>query len=331
MLNNPKITVLMPVYNAEAFLNEAIDSILAQTFTDFEFLIINDGSTDASREIILSYNDQRIRFVENERNLRLIATLNKGIDISFGKYIARMDADDISHPERLNTQFEFMESNLDIGLCGAWFQTFSYGEKKQTVRYQTEDYNIRIKHLYQIHLSHGTCMIRKEVLKRNNLYFNQEFLHAEDYELWTRISEFSKLANIPQVLYKVRNNINSVSNAHRNIQIEHTKNIIIKQFRRLKDDFTEMDYDLYIKFAYSEFGWFNKQRVECLDKLLSQLQFENERKLYLPVLKLKDYWSNKLFHTCYNVPNCFDIWKNSNFYDPCKMNFPKKIKKFFRK
>src|ERR1017187_7276972 len=122
--NSPYITVLMPVYNAAPFLREAIDSILNQTFKNFELLIINDGSTDNCEEIILTYKDPRIRYIKNETNIKLISTLNKGIKLSKGKYIVRMDADDISFPDRIEKQVNYMETNPAIALCGTWFSSF---------------------------------------------------------------------------------------------------------------------------------------------------------------------------------------------------------------
>ena len=116
----PRITVLMPVYNAERHLREAIDSILAQSFKPFEFLIIDDGSTDRSASIIASYRDERIRFFRNETNLGISATLNKGIALSSCELIARMDADDISHPQRLQKQFGFMKRNPACALLSTW-------------------------------------------------------------------------------------------------------------------------------------------------------------------------------------------------------------------
>ena len=155
-MKQAQVTVLMPVYNAEQYLREAIGSILHQTFTDFEFIIINDGSTDRSEEIIKSYTDTRIRYYKNESNLKLIATLNKGFDLAGGKYIARMDADDISLPNRLQLQFELMEKNPEVGLCGTWFENFTEEEPTGVAKYSPDHETICFTHLYQIHLSHGT-------------------------------------------------------------------------------------------------------------------------------------------------------------------------------
>lgn len=115
----PAISVLMPVYNSEKYLNEAIESILNQTFVDFEFIIINDASNDNSENIIESYQDSRIKYFKNEKNLGVAKTLNKGLKLAQGKYIARMDSDDISLPERLYKQFKFMEVYNDIDVCGS--------------------------------------------------------------------------------------------------------------------------------------------------------------------------------------------------------------------
>ena len=122
---DPKVTVLMPVYNGEKYLNQAIDSILTQTFSDFEFLIIEDGSTDQSAEIIKSYSDSRIKLVCNDKNLKLAATLDKGLELSRGEYVARMDCDDISLRERLERQVEYLNSNNDICLVGSGFKLIS--------------------------------------------------------------------------------------------------------------------------------------------------------------------------------------------------------------
>ena len=119
---SPKVTVLMPVYNAEKYLIEAIRSILTQSFMDYELLIINDGSTDDSLKIIKSFSDKRIRLVQNERNIGQANSLNKGIKLARGEYIVRMDADDISLSERIKKQVKFMDANPEIGISGTWIK-----------------------------------------------------------------------------------------------------------------------------------------------------------------------------------------------------------------
>ncbi len=203
-MNNPKVTVLMPVYNGERFLKEAIESILTQTFTDFEFLIINDGSTDKSIDIIMSYNDPRIRLIHNEENLKLIASLNKGINLAKGKYIARMDCDDISMPSRLEKEVEFLDNNYEYGLVGTWFNVINAdGQELYKVTHPTEDSMIKLFLTVNCPLAHGSIMGRTELF-RKNLYGSEQYFAIEDYELWTRLAAITKIYNIPEYLFKYR-------------------------------------------------------------------------------------------------------------------------------
>jgi glycosyltransferase involved in cell wall biosynthesis len=298
-MNQVPVTVLMPVYNAELFLREAIDSILNQTFTDFEFVIINDGSTDASEEIIKSYNDPRIAYDKNESNLKLIATLNKGLAIAKGKYIARMDADDISMPTRLQLQFELMEKNGDIGLCGTWFDNFKGTEITGSARYSPDHETICFKHLYQIHLSHGTCMFRSSVLKNHSLYFNSDFLHAEDYELWSRISMFTKLANVQQVLYKVRQHENEVSHKYAHIQEANSYRVKTRLFNTMGIDITIGELDLLRDIAYQNYELtdkFSQQTKALLEKLLGARDFEAFFSRPFYETRLAELWFNANYH-----------------------------------
>ena len=200
-----RVTVLMAVYNGEKYLREAIDSILCQTFGDFEFLIIDDGSTDKSVEIVKSYNDQRINLALNEQNLGLAASLNKGIKLARGEYIARMDHDDISMPERLEKQVGFLDLNHDIGACGSWIETFGDG-KPQVCKYSTEPDVIKAKLFFFNTIAHPTVMIRKDLLLENKLYFIPEYKRAQDFDFWQRCSFCFNIANIAKVLVKYRIN-----------------------------------------------------------------------------------------------------------------------------
>lgn len=207
----PKVSVLMPVYNTELYVEEAIDSILAQTFKDFELIIINDGSSDSSEQKILKYSDERIRYIKNEENIKLIATLNKGIDLAKGEYIVRMDADDISLPDRILKQVEFMDTNPEIGVSGTWFRLLGTDE---VIEHPVSDTQVRVKMFVNTPFAHPSVIIRKKVLTTHNLYYNKEYIHGEDYELWYQVSKVSKLANIPEVLLSYRVHDNQVTRKH---------------------------------------------------------------------------------------------------------------------
>jgi len=203
MIGSPRVTVLMPVYNGENFLREAVQSILGQTFTDFEILIINDGSSDRSAGIMESFDDPRIRLVHNERNIGLIATLNKGFDLARGEFVARMDCDDISRPQRLGKQAAFLAAHPDIGVCGTWFRKFG-AQGSKVVRWETEPDAVRAAMLFSCSLAHPTVMLRREAFVSRMLYYDAAYPHAEDYELWVRAMAFMDVANLPEVLLDYR-------------------------------------------------------------------------------------------------------------------------------
>ena len=206
-----QISVILPVYNGEKFIGEAIESILNQTFTDFELIIINDCSIDNTEDIVFSYKDKRIRYYKNERNLQLIASLNKGIKLSTGKYVARMDADDIALSKRLYEQFVFMEDNLEIVACGTWAISFGNSREK-LIKVPVEHSSIFLYSFLRNPIIHPTVMIRKCYLSQNNLLYSHEFKHAEDYKLWVDLMKLGKLANIPKVLLKYRLSSDQISN-----------------------------------------------------------------------------------------------------------------------
>ncbi len=199
---SPEITVLMPVYNSRQYVGEAIESILMQTYRDFEFLIINDGSGDDSESIILSYKDPRIRYLKNDRNIGLPDTLNIGINSARGTYIARMDADDISLPDRLEKQVCFMNAHPEVGVCGTAYRYFGDSTTVQTL---PSDYRQAFSHLsFTSALGHPTCMMRKDLLDEHHLRYENQYEYAADYALWLKISRLARITSLPEVLLLYR-------------------------------------------------------------------------------------------------------------------------------
>jgi glycosyltransferase involved in cell wall biosynthesis len=218
-MNQPQLTVLMPVYNGGPFLRSAIESILNQDFSDFDFLIIDDGSTDGSHEIAASYADPRIRLESNGRNLGLIATLNRGLDLARGTYVARMDADDIAFPDRLSKQLTFMEAHPEIGLCGTWYERDSM-DGTSIMTPPEDDASIRFFLIFDTVFAHNTIMFRRKFLEDHGLRYDPDFRHAEDFEFWTRCSRHTQLANLPVVLLRYHFHADNTSNRHRDEQIQ---------------------------------------------------------------------------------------------------------------
>ncbi len=226
------ISVLLPVYNAQEFLREAIESILNQSFKNFELIIINDGSTDHSEEIICSFDDKRIVYVKNETNLKLIETLNKGIQLCKGKYIARMDADDISMPDRLEKQYRFMESNPSVGLCGTWAKVINEkGEETGRIKNFTQNADLKIHLLFSVPFVHPTVMMKTELLKEE--FYSTQYPHAEDYDLWCRLSRKTQIANIPEFLFKYRWHSTNISQTENSTQISIKEKIIRHELKFL--------------------------------------------------------------------------------------------------
>lgn len=178
------VTVLMPVYNAEKYLHEAIDSILNQTFHEFEFLIIDDGSTDNSAAIICSYSDPRIRFVQNEKNEGLTFTLNKGTQLASCELIARMDADDISYPTRLEKQYHFFQKNQDCVLLSNAIRNVRTDKKKTRDVFFTNDF-IYYELIFTCKINTPTVMYKRSVLLKEGGYIPK---YSEDFNLWWRLS-----------------------------------------------------------------------------------------------------------------------------------------------
>ena len=204
-MNKTQISIVLAVYNGAKYLKESIDSILCQSFGDFELIIINDGSTDSSESIIQQYTDSRIVYVNNETNKGLVTSLNIGLAKSCGKYVARMDADDIAFPNRLEVQYNYMEAHPEVGLCGSSVEAFWVDSKRsQRVDFATTDIAIRAFTFFQSPFCHPTVIIRKEVLDKYNLNYSKDYYLAEDYALWIELLRYTKAANIPQVLLRYR-------------------------------------------------------------------------------------------------------------------------------
>jgi len=307
----PAITVLMPVYNAEEYLKQAIESILNQTFTNFEFLIINDCSTDSSFEIIKSYDDNRIRLVHNEKRLNLTGSLNKGIDLAKGKYIARMDADDISLPQRLQKQYEFMESNHEIGICGTWVQSF--GLENAIAKYQTKDIYIKLKMLHESHFCHPSVIIRTTILKQHNLYYNPNDPSAGDYEFWCRALKHTKFANIPEILLKYRKSKTSISATEYEIQKQNSNNIKTVLFKDLGIDVTNDELNLYRNIAYHQYKK-DKQFVVQAENLLQRMLKANESHNMFQKNVFNNYTGNMWFNICTNS-TVFGLWTYKYYYN----------------
>ena len=207
MLNNPKINVIMSVYNGEKYLGEAIESILNQSFTDYEFIIVNDGSTDNSLKIIQSYHDKRVCLINNETNIGLTKSLNKAIEQARGEYIARQDADDISLPNRLEEQMRYLIQYPETALLGTSIYIINEGGK--VLGKKIASTNPRDSLLKSNQFNHGSTMFKSKVVRELGGY-NELLLYCQDYDLWLRMAKHHEVKNLKQVLYKLRSHNENV-------------------------------------------------------------------------------------------------------------------------
>jgi len=275
----PKVTVLMSVYNGEKFLRESIESILGQTFTNFEFIIVDDGSTDSSNEIIRSYDDPRICLAENEKNIGLAKSLNKGIDLCRGKYIARMDADDISLSKRIEKQILFMDQNPTVGVCGSWVN-YSRSGKKTVLRSPSDPEEIKANLFFKNIIFHPTVIFRKELPSGDSVSYNENYLRSQDYELWARISHLSNISNIDEVLVEHRSHENAIYKTDREGQIKFADKVKTKQIQKLGINASEESIKLHKQILDVDHSFSLESLNDAGVWLLNLLQYNNRREIY---------------------------------------------------
>ncbi len=203
----PKISVVMSTYNRANHLIKAVDSVLSQTERDFEFIIINDGSTDATMRILsaFAHKDKRIKILDNDGNKGLIYSLNRGLDEARGKYIARMDDDDVSLPNRFERQLMFMEANPDIAVAGSWIGRPDNGQV-WPIQQETNPEAVRVEmYMNDVPISHPAAFIRRDFLEKHAIRYNEKYVAAEDRKFWLDILDAGgKIVNIPEVLLLFR-------------------------------------------------------------------------------------------------------------------------------
>jgi glycosyltransferase involved in cell wall biosynthesis len=229
MYSATMVSVVLPVYNGAHYLSEAIECMLRQAYHDFELLIIDDGSTDDSAAVISSYKDQRIRFIQQD-NQGLAATLNRGISLAKGAYIARQDQDDVSLPERLLKQVTFLDAHRDYGMVGTWASIWE--ETKPTERFHkhhTDNLSLKFDLLFDNAFVHSSLMIRKTVFDEVGAYCTDpDRQPPEDYELWSRVAREFRVANIPEVLHVYREMPRSMSRTGNNPFLQHLLKINVE-------------------------------------------------------------------------------------------------------
>jgi len=269
----PIISVLMSAFNAEKYIEETIDSVLNQSFKNFEFIIINDGSTDTTEKKILSYKDSRIRFFNNKKNIGLTKSLNRGLKIAKAKYVARIDADDLLTKDYLKKKLEFFKKNKDIAIIGSWVEVIDQNSKKiKIIKYNLDPVIIKWSMILKNQIAHSSAFFVKDIIIKEGAY-KEIYRYSQDFDLWFSVSRKNRIINIPQPIVKYRVHKNSIS-----LDFKKSK----KQRKIIKEIiFNNINY--YFKIDKKDFeifilAWKNS-------KILNFKSFIKIRKIYKELFK----------------------------------------------
>ena len=270
----PKVSIIMPVYNGEKYLRTSIESVLSQSFSDFEFVVVDDGSIDLTSSIIESYQDDRIHYIRNVNHKGISYALNQGLSAAVGELILRMDADDTCAPQRVLQQVDYMNSQPEISICGSDTELIDADGKIIGYR-DTKKGDQRIKIallLGECSLAHPAVAIRKDFLTKNLLYYSTDYIHAEDYELWCRSSPLGTFENLPEPLVQYRHHKKSTSKAYHQLQRLSARRILVAHLIRMGITASPIELKCHFQFALNmEIGSHlptKKQFIDWRNKLV---------------------------------------------------------------
>ena len=225
MTSKPILSVLMPAYNAERYVVSAIKSVLDQTFTDFELLLIDDGSSDSTLELVQSLTDNRLKIVQNEQNMGLVGTLQKGLLLCRGRYIARMDADDICLADRFAKQIDFLGAHPEVDIVGGAIQFFGDEQPTAVHVFPGEHNEIRAGLLFYCTLAHPALMFRRELVDQGLFQYSDTYRHAEDYHLWSQLLRQARSANLQDCVLMYRLHTKQISSGQSSKQYEVSRQV----------------------------------------------------------------------------------------------------------
>lgn len=305
---NPLLTVLMPVYNCRKYIKESVSSILSQTFSDLELLIIDDGSRDNTVDMIRHINDPRIRIFQNKSNIGVAKSLNLGMEMAKGRFIARMDADDISLPNRLEDQVRFMTADPGIGISGGWIRYFGNG-LPHTLRVPEKHEEIAAYMLFENPICHMTVIMRKTVVEENSLRYNEKFTRSEDYELWTRAIRTVKMSNLQKTLVRVRRNEQSATLGHWEEMTGQTEIILDRMLKKLGLNPLKKDVAFHHRVGRG-YRLNTLKKIMGAEKWLKRLRGQNSVTKTFDSTVFEKETSRVWFRSCSNsTPLGLPLWK----------------------
>ena len=244
-MSSPVLSIVMPVYNRERYITASVKSILSQTFSDFEFIIVNDGSTDKTKEIIENFKDERIILISNESNKGIVYSRNKGLSVAKGKYVGMFDSDDTAFPNKFEEQINFLTDNPDIGMVGSWVKHIDENGTilKNKWKLKAKSKFIPAIMLFRNYFVQATVVIRKEAIPADG--YSDGFDIVEDSKMWFDVSLKNKIANIQKYLLYYRVHTGGVSNTGSEKHIKNSKKLFKYIFNYLQINPTEKELDLH--------------------------------------------------------------------------------------
>jgi len=325
MENNisPLISVVLPVFNVEEYIKESIESVLNQTIQDFEIIVIDDCSTDATLQIVSQFDDQRIRVITKQKNKGLIDSLNIGFDVALGKYIARVDGDDVNTLDRFEKQLNYLEANKEIAACGCWLKAFGY--RNDIIKHKENHKDIQAHLLNSNPMSLGATMLR--TASYIPFRFDTNMWHVEDYDYWARTAWDCKLHNLQEVLYYYRTHKTQVSTQFKKIQLKNDVSIKLNLWKKLKynQNLYEDEFIIKMLFTNHEFeikdyqllqNWFGEIR---LNNIKLEVFDNSELKKILRVLNRKIifdiFFTNRREWVTKKIRK--ELFKELSFIDSC--------------
>lgn len=276
-MNMPKISVIMSTYNTEKeYLEKAIESILGQTYKNFEFIIVCDGS-EKDLKILNNYNDDRIIIIKHNESRGLTKSLNEAIKIAKGKYIARMDSDDISLKNRFAIQVKYLEKNPNIDICSTFTKNFG-SSKKNNINIYNNPEGVKAQLFLYNNIAHPTVMIRKEFLEKNNILYDETFRYSQDYELWTRCSKITNIYAIPKICLYYRMHNAQISTAKIEEQNKLCERVYLRNLEELniENSKDKVKYMLYLNEKLNN----NVNKEELLEFIYEVIENNKKKLIY---------------------------------------------------
>lgn len=285
----PLISAIITVYNTEKYIGDAVKSILNQTFTDFELIIINDASTDGTLEILQSFEDKRIVLINNETNQGIPKNCNTALKIAKGEFIAKMDADDIAHPKRFERQLAFFKANPDVVICGSWAQIFDADDV--LIRTPVTHDEIKAGLLFLNVMFNPVVMFKSSLFKEFGFYYNEAFPVLEDYTLWMDSIDTVKLANVPEILLKYRvhnNNISVFKKSNQDMLNDYHHKIYARFFQKLDMTYDHKDLVRHRQIGLKQFIEIDENELNKCLNWLSKLWAANKKINYINQNELRN-------------------------------------------